>query len=350
VSNNNYVDHKTNCNRCGTVMVSGWTLTCPACLTNEKLQQQNRILSQQAEQQSTQMAMQAEANAEMQKRQHYESLQLAQENAKLARKQAQENAILAAEGGVSYEDAYQCGLHYFETTTIGKKSKVDIDLTEEGDFYVFVLRDYPYRMIHLNQAFRRGLEYSIKDVQGPGSEYMESCAYNAGFSLESEFTISSNVAIRGYTPSLAVPRTSDLTRELDIDTGLITYKWNHPFKSEKLNQAYADGVNQKVSLLDENSEGRVEVRMKTEVADILAERARVAEKQRVAEVLEAQAKADALKKMSRRGYIVIGILLAIVGLIVGLWVTDHGVLSFITVIVMMIGGFRLLIDFYDSDL
>ena len=48
MSNNNYVDHKTNCNRCGTVMVSGWTLTCPACLTNEKLEEQNRILSQQA--------------------------------------------------------------------------------------------------------------------------------------------------------------------------------------------------------------------------------------------------------------------------------------------------------------
>jgi hypothetical protein len=48
VSNNNYVNYKTNCNRCGTVMVSGWTLTCPACLTNEKLEQQNRILSQQA--------------------------------------------------------------------------------------------------------------------------------------------------------------------------------------------------------------------------------------------------------------------------------------------------------------
>lgn len=48
MSNNNYLDHKTNCNRCGTVMSSGWTLTCPACLTNKKLEQQNRILSQQA--------------------------------------------------------------------------------------------------------------------------------------------------------------------------------------------------------------------------------------------------------------------------------------------------------------
>ena len=48
MSNNNYVDHKTNCNRCGTVMISGWVLTCPACLTNEKLEEQNRILSQQS--------------------------------------------------------------------------------------------------------------------------------------------------------------------------------------------------------------------------------------------------------------------------------------------------------------
>lgn len=44
--NNNYVDTKRNCNRCGTIMTSGWSLTCPACITNEKLEEQNKILSQ----------------------------------------------------------------------------------------------------------------------------------------------------------------------------------------------------------------------------------------------------------------------------------------------------------------
>jgi hypothetical protein len=47
-SGDNYVDHKRNCNRCGTVMIQGWSLTCPACITNEKLEEQNRILSQQS--------------------------------------------------------------------------------------------------------------------------------------------------------------------------------------------------------------------------------------------------------------------------------------------------------------
>jgi hypothetical protein len=47
VSNDNYVQNKTNCNRCGAVITQGWTLTCAACQTNEKLDQQNKLLAQQ---------------------------------------------------------------------------------------------------------------------------------------------------------------------------------------------------------------------------------------------------------------------------------------------------------------
>jgi hypothetical protein len=45
--NNNYVKLKSNCNQCGAVMTYGWTLTCPACQTNNKLDQQNKLLAQQ---------------------------------------------------------------------------------------------------------------------------------------------------------------------------------------------------------------------------------------------------------------------------------------------------------------
>ena len=47
-NNNNYVKLKSNCNQCGTVMTYGWTLTCAACQTNNKLDQQNKLIAQQA--------------------------------------------------------------------------------------------------------------------------------------------------------------------------------------------------------------------------------------------------------------------------------------------------------------
>lgn len=42
---NFYNTNKTNCNRCGTVMAYGWILTCPACVTNQRLEEQNRLIS-----------------------------------------------------------------------------------------------------------------------------------------------------------------------------------------------------------------------------------------------------------------------------------------------------------------
>ena len=42
---NFYNTNKTNCNRCGTVMAYGWVLTCPACVTNQKLEEQNRLIA-----------------------------------------------------------------------------------------------------------------------------------------------------------------------------------------------------------------------------------------------------------------------------------------------------------------
>jgi hypothetical protein len=45
--NNNYVKLKSNCNQCGAVMTYGWTLTCAACQTNNKLDEQNKLLAKQ---------------------------------------------------------------------------------------------------------------------------------------------------------------------------------------------------------------------------------------------------------------------------------------------------------------
>jgi hypothetical protein len=45
--NNNYVRYKSNCNQCGAVMTYGWTLTCAACQTNNKLDEQNKLIAQQ---------------------------------------------------------------------------------------------------------------------------------------------------------------------------------------------------------------------------------------------------------------------------------------------------------------
>lgn len=42
---NFYNTNKTNCNRCGTVIAYGWVLTCPACVTNQRLEEQNRLIS-----------------------------------------------------------------------------------------------------------------------------------------------------------------------------------------------------------------------------------------------------------------------------------------------------------------
>ena len=48
MSDGNYLKNNSNCIRCGTVKPYGWSLTCAGCQTNEKLDQQNKLLSQQA--------------------------------------------------------------------------------------------------------------------------------------------------------------------------------------------------------------------------------------------------------------------------------------------------------------
>jgi hypothetical protein len=323
----------------------GWQNTqmyCPTCMNRRSLEKQTE---QMAENALTQARLQAE-QMERSERQSRENARLAREtadyNAELARKQAKENARLAAEAGVSYDDAYTYGLNYLAS---GETAYLLKNLSEDGVITISPDKAYrPYKMVHLNQAFDRGLIESAKDIVSPGLDYMKECAYNAGLALDEAFKITCNSGfdVRHYY-------TSNMKRHINIDTGEISYHWDNPFKSDILNQMYADGVNCFLQEEDANTPEKIAARMKNEVAAMRDERdaqqARL-EEERVA--AEQQLIADRkqwetdririIKEADQLTVICIAGFVMLLAAIVFLWNADHGFIAFLVAVGLVVGG------------
>ena len=360
-------EHISRCYRCLAPNPAWGTTICAACRQIDAIEKQTEQANELAEDRAYQQSVNAERNARRMEEQNQEAMRIADNNARLARQQAKENARLAAEGGVSYDDAYQYGYHFLETSDTSD-DKIYSRVTLQGEL---VLRRStfwdPYKMEHLSQAFDRGLNKRIEelDLQHPGREYVENSVYNAGYNFMPSFHIPYSVEVAGKVWEFTSRDfETKFNRRVVLETGEVQYFYDHPFGEDELNQKYTDGVNDKYSELDENTPEQLEERLGTEVVEILARQARHDEELRVAaenyrlnqeyqENFRREMIAESESKKNVRKIIAAVILLAIVGFVVGLWIAGHPVFSVLAGFVagcgLLSGGLGALIEFVDHS-
>jgi hypothetical protein len=320
---------------------------CNTCRQVDALEAQTEAANSRAERDAEMYAQQSRRMEE----QNQESMRIAENNARLSREQAKENAILAAEAGVKYDDAYQYGYHYLEGRIDSHEffgsyiSNVNKDLLEDGTIYCSrALMWEPYKMAHLNQAFDRGLKESTKDIVGPGLDYMKTAAYNAGLSLEKNFTITCNTRL-----NIKKQCTSNIKRHIDINSGRVSYHWDNPFKSAVLNQMYADGVNFFVNKENENTPEKIAGRMNNEVVLLRAERdaqqARIEVERVSAEQALVAQRADwetdrirIIRQANQLTVICVAGFVMLLAAIVFLWNANHGFIAFLVAVGLVVGG------------
>lgn len=282
-------EYVSRCYKCLAPNPAWGSTICAACRQIESNERSFAAARDAAEENAQMMAEQARANARMQADMQAElqaqTYAQNERNATLARQQARTNARLTAEGMVSYDDAYQYGLHYLEGRigthmlfgSVTNDVTLSLDLTGTIDCYRALGFD-PYQMEHLNQAFDRGLAQCMKnsDIQHPGADFILENVYNAGRELRTEFCISYKVNIAGVIRELRTDTfETNFNRQLVMETGEYEYFYDYPFNlhNEHLNTEFVRGMNEKIAELDENTPEKMQHRLETEVADILVERA-----------------------------------------------------------------------------
>jgi hypothetical protein len=327
------------------IEMHGWQSTqmyCPTCMNRRSLEKQTELMEENA---LTQARMQAE-QMERSEQQSRENARLAREtadyNAELDRKQAKENARLAAESGVSYDDAYTYGLNYLasgETAYLRRNLSEDGVITARPEVY-----SKPYKMVHLNQAFDRGVKESAKDIVSPGLDYMKERAFEAGVKTQDSFTITCN------TDSNITNRyRSNMKRHINIDTGEVSYHWDNPFTSDVLNDVYAEGVDFFIQEENANTPEKIAARMKNEVAVMRAERdaqnVRLEEERVAAEHALIAKRADweanrirIIKEADQLAVICVVGILILLAAVVFLWNANHGFIAFLVAIGLVVVG------------
>jgi hypothetical protein len=335
-------EYISRCYRCQAPNPAWGMTICAACRQVDALEAQTEAANSRAEREAEMYAQQSAANARRMEEQNQEAMRIAENNARLAREQAKENAILAAESGVSYDDAYTYGLNYLasgETTYLLKS------LSEDGVIIVRPDKVYqPYKMVHLNQAFDRGLTESAKDIVSPGLAYMKERAFEAGVKTQDSFTIKCNTG-----SNITNHYRSNMKRHISIVNGEVSYHWDNPFKSKELNDAYAEGVNFFIQEENANTPEKIAARMDNEVVLMRAERdaqnVRI-EQERVA--TEQQLIADRqqwetdririIKEADQLTVICVAGFVMLLAAVVFLWNANHGFIAFLVAIGLVVGG------------
>jgi hypothetical protein len=275
-------DYIHRCSRCSAPNNALGSMICAACRQIESIENASNVAMNLASEHSRLIEEFNRENAQVQAEQQQEAMAQNERNARLSRQQAVQNAKLAAEGGISYESAYQYGLNYLD----GDKKKLilfknvkKIDMTLHEDGSISCVRDtifwQPFEMEHLNHAFDCGLAAYIKgaNISPAGKQHMLDYAYNAGVQLMPSFYIPYLVVINERIHEFATGTyTSNFARQTNLETGQIEYFYDEPFNVTELNEAYVKGVWTSLNGLAENTPDKVDIRMRTEVAEILAAR------------------------------------------------------------------------------
>lgn len=254
----------TNCYRCGHVF-TGYGSLCSICKQTELLQEEaekNRALQESIHNQNMALQRQAAQQAEYARQQ--------------AAYDAQVNAQISAESGVRSDDAYQYGLNYISLNWALGNNQENLTITIGEDGGLWFTHSYPYHLPHLNQSFASGIRQSMGLYMGPGRQFIEEMAYAAGFQiakgeLPSElFSLGGNgVEIEGVkidTNTFSI----NLEKEINEATGELIYRYQPPFKDEKLNSLFVNGMHDGTAIM--NVSELMEERLKNDVPKIQAAR------------------------------------------------------------------------------
>lgn len=242
----------TNCYRCQNVF-TGYGSLCSNCKQTELLQEEaekNRKLQESIHSQNMALQRQAAQQAEY-ARQEAEFYR--EEAAELAR----ENARVLAESNISSEDAYNYGFNYISLNWARGNNPQKLSITIGEDGCLKFSHSSPYQLPHLNQSFTSGISQSLgQNYRGPGRQYIEEMSKLAGYQIakgvlpsESFSLGSGGKNIEGMEINTEGYGISFLT-DIDEVTGLLTYSYTQPFKNEKLNSLFSDGINQRAAELN----------------------------------------------------------------------------------------------------
>jgi hypothetical protein len=268
-------EYLSRCLRCQGPNPALNNIYCASCRQIEAIEKQAERADSIARSQAETANRIAREQAYQQEQMNYAQFEQSNRNAELAREQATKNAKLVAEGKVSYDDAYKYGLHYIQgnVATIycpirgEAKPVVELIIDENGEFLCRrdVLSWSPFESEHLVHAFDCGLADYIKQLNlvGPGYDYMLQRAYDAGYNFETEFQVAQTVNIFGKQQEIK-SRVFKTKIEQRINSSGYVEKfnpnstvWKHGIKmfwDDKLNKAYIDGADAKLTELNSQEE------------------------------------------------------------------------------------------------
>jgi DNA-directed RNA polymerase subunit RPC12/RpoP len=245
------------CLNCGATVFGdsfGRRFTCSTCEQTETIKQQSELdraaADRRAEDQRYQFEQQQRLAEEAMWQQRYQ--------ADLDR-EATVNAIMdaarySAESGQSAEDVRQYSLTYIhdEWATGSNPHGMQIYFDEDGVYRV-TFEKPPYLTPHLQSVFKKGIQETISLWTPPGQQHIQDNVRAAGEQVLNSFYIPWTVPETGY-----VVKSVDYYTGIEIDlnpvNGMLTYKFNKPFKSTELNNAYHTGLESRRTQLNGHKE------------------------------------------------------------------------------------------------
>ena len=251
----------TNCYRCQEIF-TGYGSLCSKCKQTELIQEEhekNRKLQESIHSQNMALQKQAAQQAEYARQEAEYSSQI--------------NAQIAAESGVSSDDAYRYGLNYISLNWASGNNQENLSITIGEDGGLWFTNSLPYQLPHLNQSFTSGISKSLGQYTGPGRQFIEEMAYAAGFQIAKSELPSESFALGGNGVEIEGVKINtsgfsiNLEKEINEATGELIYKYVlPPFKDGKLNSLFGDGMRDGTAMMN-TSELMVE-RLKTDVPRI----------------------------------------------------------------------------------
>lgn len=225
------------CNLCHEYM-HGYGSVCQKCKNaKDSIQAQENI-----QRATEELARTTEIAARRADANHHELMRAEKDRLDELQKQTQ----IMLEGQIPNEDAYQLGYELDNQYT-------HVFLAEDGE--IFTYTEDRYLVERLNAAYRNGVSDRLAkelDPKLPGLDYVRQEAFGHGYARSKNCSIVYLHPVKELKPACnALDTNTEITEEIDQETGLVRCQWLPPYQSDHLNDAYEAGVQK---YLDEQNE------------------------------------------------------------------------------------------------
>ena len=320
---------RNTCLGCGAVFYSNlYGNRCSTCQQTDKLSDQmerDRRLNQEAQWQHERMH-----EEQMQQNQAIAALNALNALKTASAIERQTQAIF--ETAIKQEDAYQKGFNYINSYFGIDDNPYDVQLEVSEDGVIFGWWDKePYITPTLNEKFFDGMYDFMGTLPKIDKDQLAQQAYlagkqNAAGTLDPYFFLNSGFKINNvdiYTAAV----NSNFEFDLDEDTGKLGMSWDPPFKSDYLNTAYEQGVDEVFNEL--NTPDMKEFRLAYEVTEIKRQR------QEESARLEKERKEKEQEELIASVFTAIFYSAPVIG-VVAAWFLTSGFLTFFIIAVILI--------------